>query len=115
VELPKWRAATVLTILFAPMLAAQTAANWTQQFPKNSPSARTTAIAYDSGHNQIVLFGGFDTTGRALSDTWLWDGSNWTQQGFVTGPSPRGLHAMAYDSAHGQVVLFGGATQMEML
>jgi uncharacterized protein (TIGR03437 family) len=65
-------------------------------------------MAYDAAHGQIVLFGGIGQKLNDLGDTWLWDGSNWTQQSAPASPSARFEHAMAYDSTHGQVVLFGG-------
>jgi uncharacterized protein (TIGR03437 family) len=91
-------------------------ANWTQESPQTLPSPRIySAMAYDSAHDQVVLFGGFEyrTNGATyeidfLNDTWLWDGSNWTQASPQTSPSGRDGIAMAYDSAHSQVVLFGG-------
>jgi hypothetical protein len=62
-------------------------------------------IAYDASHSQIVLFGGSYT---ATSDTWIWDGSDWSQSMPTHAPSRRFAMGMAYDQAHGQVVLFGG-------
>jgi hypothetical protein len=43
--------------------------------------------------NVVVLFGGHGASG-VLADTWLWDGSTWTQRN-VTGPAAREAHAMA--------------------
>ena len=64
-------------------------ANWTQQSQKTLPGARIySAMAYDSAHDQVVLFGGF-VGGTFLNDTWLWDGSNWTQASPQTSPSGR--------------------------
>jgi uncharacterized protein (TIGR03437 family) len=84
-------------------------ANWTQQFPQTSPPGRVFfAMAYDSAHDQVVLFGGSDASFNLLSDTWTWDGANWSQKTPQTSPSSREFFAMAYDSAHGQSVLFGG-------
>ena len=51
--------------------------------------------------SSVVIF-------QAFNDTWVWDGSNWTQKSPQTSPPGRQGHAMAYDAAHGQVVLFGG-------
>jgi hypothetical protein len=65
-------------------------------------------MVYDSAHGQIVLFGGMDGNFNPLNDTWVWDGTNWTQKAPQTNPPARGGQAMAYDSAHGQVVMFGG-------
>jgi galactose oxidase-like protein len=59
-----------------------------------------------AAHGQAVLFGCNNGTG--LNDTWVWDGTNWTQQSPATSPSAR-TSAMAFGSGHDQVVLFGGA------
>ena len=83
-------------------------ATWTQLSPASSPSAREDhRMAYDAARGQVVLFGGFGSSGF-LGDTWVWDGSNWTQKTPASSPPARELHAMAYDAARGQVVLFGG-------
>jgi hypothetical protein len=86
--------------------------NWTQKFPATSPSARLNHVmAYDTARSQVVLFGGSHiSTGTTFSDTWVWDGSTWSQKSPVASPSARQLHAMAYDSVRGEVVLFGGLT-----
>jgi len=78
-------------------------ANWTQKFPQNSPPAREAhAMAYDSVHGQVVLFGG---NGEAsllgpgyFSDTWVWDGSNWTKPSPQTSPSARESPARPWDT-----------------
>ena len=73
------------------------ATNWTQQAPANAPSARGgQAMAYDSAHGQVVLFGG-----DSSSDTWLWNGTNWRQPNPVSSPPARSAAAMAYDAATG--------------
>ena len=104
-------AVVLLPMLFAGMIAAQDVGNWTRQIPSRSPSPRGGhAMAYDSAHGQVVLFGGYDDPRglRYLGDTWTWDGSNWIQKFPRNSPPAQFGHAMAYDSAHGQVVLFGG-------
>lgn len=86
-------------------------ADWTQ-VSESGPTARFNhAVAFDSARNRLVLFGGqsafVGTAGATIfSDTWEFDGSNWTQQE-DTGPSPRFGHLMAYDGI-GRVLLFGG-------
>jgi uncharacterized protein (TIGR03437 family) len=107
--MPQWRAVAGLALLLAPLVAGQTAADWAQKSPQTSPPARFAhAMAYDSAHGQVVLFGGENSANFLLSDTWVWDGANWTQKFPQTSPPAREAHAMVYDSAHGQVVLFGG-------
>ncbi len=107
----KWRSLAELMLFFAPLLTAQTAPNWTQQSPQTSPLRRFGHLmTYDSTHGQVVLFGGsgYSTGLTSLNDTWVWDGSNWTQESPQNSPPFRNGPAMAYDSAHAQVVLFSG-------
>ena len=83
-------------------------------------SRRRHAMAYDPLRQQVVLFGGQPATGQTCDteadfcrDTWLWDGTGWTQGGqSAAAPQPSGRveAAMAFSPAHGRVVLFGGDT-----
>jgi uncharacterized protein (TIGR03437 family) len=88
--------------------------NWKQMTPQNSPPARSYhEMVYDSVHNQVVLFGGGSSTDytantNLFNDTWLWDGSNWTQAKPANSPSPRNRFGMAFDAGHAQAVVFGG-------
>jgi hypothetical protein len=89
--------------------------DWTKLSESGPPARRGHAVAFDSSRKRLVLFGG--QTGPVeqllnLSDTWEFDGENWTQQE-DTGPPARFGHAMAYDGA-GRVVLFGGADQNQL-
>jgi hypothetical protein len=89
---------------------------WTQKCPPASPPARAgNAMAYDSAHAQVVLFGGTAIGGTTLGDTWIWDGTTWTEKFPATNPSARSGMAMAYDAAHGQVVMFGGVASSAYL
>jgi hypothetical protein len=80
-----------------------------------SPGPRTfPAMAYDSRHQRVVLFGGNRVLfGRSaaenvfLSDTWEWDGRTWVRIE-AAGPPARAEAAMAFDARRGRVVLFGG-------
>ncbi len=84
--------------------------SWSRSMPAHSPSARRGArMAYDVARGNIVLFGGFNETGGAsLSDTWIWDGTDWTQQFPATSPQGRHQAGMAYDPASQTVLMFGG-------
>jgi hypothetical protein len=55
----------------------------------------------------VVLVGGANGSNNFF-DTWVWDGTNWTQESPASSPSLRNLPAIAYDAARAQVVLFGG-------
>jgi len=87
---------------------------WTQMFPSSSPSPRQTTLAYDALHHNVVLFGGDNGGGDCCriyyTDTWTWDGVNWTQQFPATSPSARTRQTMAYDATLGRVVVFGGTS-----
>jgi hypothetical protein len=89
--------------------------NWTQKFPANPPIwRRGQMMAYDATNKVTVMFGGttYDSTLTgstvALNDTWIWDGTNWTQMHPATSPPAREQGAMIYDPVHSKVVLFGG-------
>ncbi len=74
-----------------------------------APSARLGhAMAYDSAHDVVVLFGGFN--GIGLDDTWIYNMAmrTWTQVFPVQHPSARRYHEMVYDPNNGVVILFGG-------
>jgi hypothetical protein len=85
---------------------------WAQRAPAATPPARMAhAMAYDTGRQRIVLFGGFSTVGQsALGDTWEWDGTTWTQCFPSLSPTARGNHAMAYHGPTQSVILFGGGS-----
>jgi hypothetical protein len=88
-------------------------ANWTQEDPAHSPPKRYLAsMAYDAADGKVVLFGGGNSTANldaTLSDTWVWNGTDWKEEHPAKSPSGRGYAGMAYDAADGKVVLFGGA------
>ncbi len=84
---------------------------WLARFPSRRPGARRGhTLVEDPVRRRLVLFGGSDTVGGLLNDTWEWDGSTWTNVQPAQSPSGRHGHAMAYDHATGRVVLFGGQT-----
>ena len=96
-------------LVFTALAGAQTAPNWTQLSPKNSPPGRQNfGMVYDSAHGQAVLFGGADASFNSLGDTWVFDGTNWSQVSQFGGPPARYLYGMAYDAQHSQTVVFGG-------
>lgn len=95
---------------------------WLARTPSRLPPARTRhAMAYDHARRRVVMFGGCaavtrddSNCGSTLSDTWVWDGIDWTLQSSA-GPSQRTDHAMAYDAARALVVMFGGVSQVSAL
>lgn len=73
-----------------------------------APSARGGAqLAYDG--EQLVLFGGYTGSGNSktlLGDTWLWNGTTWTQAQPAQSPPAAYSGQMAYDG--NTAVLYGG-------
>jgi hypothetical protein len=63
-------------------------------------------MVYDQARDQVVLFGG--NVNGVIGDTWIWDGTTWTQSTPEHSPAARQNMGMAYDAARGLVVLFGG-------
>jgi len=73
----------------------------------------SSALAYDSGRDRVVMFGGafIQTNGVipvARSDTWEWDGAGWLNVPTTITPPARSAHALVYDAVRRRVVLFGG-------
>ena len=109
-------------------------AGWEKRTPATQPEPRfEAAMAYDSARREVVLFGGNDQQSRRAvnspwalireyppppsprhgtdvfyRDTWVWNGTDWTQRNPAQAPAERAAPAMAYDAARKQVVLFGG-------
>lgn len=83
--------------------------NWTDLAPTTRPSGRsTTALAYDTQSDVVVLFGGWVN----LEDTWTYSRGNntWSKMSPPAAGTPVGRqkHGMAYDLVSDRVVLFGG-------
>jgi hypothetical protein len=89
---------------------------WTQQFPAVHPSARSAhSMAYHSGSQSVVLFGG--ATGldggfpRASHETWSWNGQlrTWTQkQDLMDNSLFNGRIGSFLTNFGNNVLLFGG-------
>jgi hypothetical protein len=107
----------LLILAYATVQAATIArTGWMPVVTGERPSARMdSAVAYDLGLSRAVLFGGAvelpdSTSWVAGSDTWLWDGSAWSEAQVNQRPPGRYGHSMAYDEQRQVVVLFGGRT-----
>jgi hypothetical protein len=84
---------------------------WSQLNPVSAPSPRQGPwMVWDTAAGNIVLFGGTDSAGNYLNDTWIWDGANWIQQFPPVSPPGRRFdtQGMTYDAAIQRVMLFGG-------
>ncbi len=89
--------------------------NWSQVSAggAGSPPARAGhGLAYDAANGDTVLFGGQTFAGQALGDTWIWNGSSWSQQSPANSPAARAGLAMTYDGGRGVVLLHGGSDLM---
>jgi hypothetical protein len=65
------------------------------------------AGAYDPDRNRFVLFGGRIDRSTRSSETWEFDGLQWTRFDVPSPPARLGA-MMSYDSRHRVMVLFGG-------
>lgn len=89
---------------------------WTQQSPSTSPFPRYKAeAAYLSLAGAVVMFGGQSsgTYANMLEETWLWNGTTWSQATPTTSPSARAGHAMAASAS--QAIVFGGRSTNSFL
>lgn len=85
-------------------------ANWTEMNPAMVPPARSgAAMAYDSVHGELVMFGGTAGPGKEFNDTWAWDGTNWRNLAPINSPPAGDGQTMVFDAAHSQLMMFGGS------
>lgn len=93
--------------------------NWSQYTITSALSCRSGASMYfDPALNEMLFFGGLQypatleslctETYQAYNQTWLWDGTFWTQLQITPSPPARFDAVMAYDNAQGAMVLFSG-------
>ncbi|MCA8975849.1 MAG: hypothetical protein KDC98_14095 [Planctomycetes bacterium] len=86
--------------------------SWTMLTQTNRPPPRGFHYgAYDETRDVMVIHGGSAdgfTNRPVYSDTWEWDGLNWSQRLEDRAPARRTDTNMAYDDARGEIVLFGG-------
>lgn len=81
---------------------------WTKKQETIGPGPRKgAAMAYDVYNKRTILFGGINAGNIPCSDTWAWNGENWTQIADM-GPSARSFHKMSYDLKRNRIVLYGG-------
>lgn len=88
-------------------LAAKTPA-WVKLNPPSSPPALSSvAMAYDPISKKVVSFGGWDGASYH-DDTWLFDGTTWTQVFSTATPPVRAAAAITFDQVTGNLIMFGG-------
>jgi hypothetical protein len=77
--------------------------------PLAPPARAQCGICWDFARSRLVVFGGSNSIGARLGDTWEWDGIAWSNVTPVSGsPAPRSFCALAYDWVNGKVLMFGG-------
>lgn len=94
--------AAALWCLFATSLAAQTA--WTA-IPVGPGPRSDTAAVFDPVRRQFLLHGGWNGVAN-LDETWVLDGSGWSQQ--APFPGLVSSHRLAFLPSQAVVVAFGG-------
>jgi hypothetical protein len=85
----------------------------TERSPASCPAGRTGAVMVtDEARHQVLLFGGsaspLGPTPPVPGDTWIWDGSTWSQLHPNPAPPGRSGAAAAFDPLRSVVVLYGG-------
>jgi PKD repeat protein len=91
--------------------------NWTQlnlTQDESPPPMTSEEIAFDSGVDAVVLFGGSVANYNGAWDydaTWFFKGGTWTNESsaYPLAPSPRMSFGFTYDSTDSELVLFGGS------
>ncbi len=84
-------------------------ADWIQLETPDSPSPRAnTAITYDEVLRNVVLFGGFSASHGGHSDTWKFDGANWTEVHPIQRPTERATNNLRWCPCREQLVVVTG-------
>ncbi|HVE40637.1 MAG TPA: kelch repeat-containing protein [Planctomycetota bacterium] len=100
----------------APALSA-----WSAPTNSGAPSLYGHSAIYDTAHQRMIVFGGWDDTFTQTNDVYVLDLSvgppyTWTKL-VASGPTPtitgvppavRGFHTAVYDSANQQMIVYGG-------
>jgi hypothetical protein len=84
---------------------------WTEQHPAASPPARFDyGMAYDATRGNVILFGGERQIGdpSPFDDTWMWDGTTWTELHPAHSPEARIVHGFVWDAKNQELVLVSG-------
>lgn len=83
--------------------------NWREVYPATRPGARIPVMQHDPIRGGILMFGGLGVSSAGsfvYQDTWLFDGSDWTQLHPATAfPAKQGSSAVV-DSHRGRIVFF---------
>lgn len=78
-----------------------------RELPIAGPSLRSNApMCYDAARQEVVLFGGTGTAGY-LQDTWVFDGSTWSQRQPTLVPPALSGASLAFDAGRSVTVLVG--------
>lgn len=88
---------------------AWTTSGWRKLSPAHEPPARIwPAMAWDPTDHVILLFGSPDGPARrGLTDTWAWDGHDWTELHPNHAPEGSAGPFLTYDQAHSRMLLVG--------
>lgn len=115
-------AAAAVLLIPAGMLALGTSATlspnaafgkWTNVSSSagTAPSPRQAfSMAFDAALSATILFGGQDTNGNALGDTWEFTHGQWSQLTTRKAPSARWGAGLVFDPNVNALILFGGRT-----
>ncbi|MFV9507292.1 MAG: kelch repeat-containing protein [Oscillochloridaceae bacterium umkhey_bin13] len=84
---------------------------WSQSYPLGGPTPRRLhALIYDPARGGVLLIGGVTSPSNVIpnEDTWLWDGTNWSE--LRVDLPPRANALVAYDQQRGVPILAGGTS-----
>lgn len=93
--------------------------DWTLLTPTASPGATAGInLAYDINGGVFVMYGGTPPGffgGPALDETWLFDGTTWTQAFPTNTPGGLAHYGLSYDIVRGRTVLYGGMFSTQLV
>ncbi len=83
--------------------------SWVQVEPEEMPPCAGQAkMVYREFDGDVLLYGGSCPRGGVSNDTWIWDGTNWSELSVVRTAGSIFAYAMAHDQSRNQTVIYGG-------
>jgi hypothetical protein len=71
-------------------------------------------MAYDEARRRIILFGGVSSSPYVLhNDTWMWDGTTWTELSPPSSPPPMHNARATYDPRSQALILYTGVSPID--
>lgn len=93
-----------------PVMYRYTGSGWDQIEPENMPPcAGQTTMVFRDYDDSVLVYGGTCLPAGVSNDTWIWDGTDWTELDLERTASSKFGYGLAYDPKRNHTVIYGGS------